>query len=75
MAEVNTGPTDVEEGRSLWQKYGRRGLAVALLFFLLFELPLLLAASWRSGCFGTCNGRSQPRAVAQPVAGRLEPLR
>ncbi len=52
MAEVNTGPTDVEEGRSLWQKYGRRGLAVALLFFLLFELPLLLAMVSATGLFG-----------------------
>ena len=52
MAEEETGPKEVEEGRSLWQKYGRRGLAVALLFFLLFELPLLLAMVSATGLFG-----------------------
>ena len=43
------------QSRTLWQRYGRKGLKMALVFFLICELPLLVAMIGASGLFGLDN--------------------
>ena len=57
-----------QRSKTLWQRYGRKGLTVALMFFLFCELPLLVAMIGATGLFGL---DSNPRLRWGIVIGGL----